>query len=121
MTFPLRKISSFAKVKGGKRLPKGADLQDEQTQHPYIRVTDMLDDGLNLSQIKYISREVHDKIKRYTIRPDDVYISIAGTIGRVGMIPKELEGSNLTENAAKITQIWLESGFLILWRNITIL
>jgi type I restriction enzyme S subunit len=34
-----------------------------------------------------------------------VYISIAGTIGRVGVVPDDLSGANLTENAAKITEI----------------
>jgi type I restriction enzyme S subunit len=31
-----------------------------------------------------------------------VYISIAGTIGLVGTVPPELDGANLTENAAKL-------------------
>jgi type I restriction enzyme, S subunit len=46
--------------------------------------------------------ETRESIKRYTISANDVYISIAGTIGLTGRIPHELEGANLTENAAKI-------------------
>lgn len=105
MTFSAIKIGSFAKVKGGKRLPKGAELYDEPTEHPYIRVTDMYSDGLNSFQIKYIDQQTHDSISRYTISIHDVYISIAGTIGRVGMVPDTFNGANLTENAAKITDI----------------
>lgn len=105
MTFSAIKIGSFAKVKGGKRLPKGAQLYDEPTEHPYIRVTDMYSDGLNSFQIKYIDQQTHDSISRYTISIHDVYISIAGTIGRVGMVPDTFNGANLTENAAKITDI----------------
>jgi type I restriction enzyme S subunit len=41
-------------------------------------------------------------LKRYTISSDDVYISIAGTVGVVGIVPNALESANLTENAAKI-------------------
>ncbi|WP_338400975.1 restriction endonuclease subunit S [Enterobacter ludwigii] len=33
---------------------------------------------------------------------DDLYISIAGTIGKTGIVPPSLSGANLTENAAKI-------------------
>lgn len=55
--------------------------------------------------LKYISKETHQLISRYIISNDDVYISIAGTIGRTGIVPKHLDGSNLTENAAKITNI----------------
>ena len=105
MIFSAIKLGSFAKVKGGKRLPKGAQLYDEPTEHPYIRVTDMFSDGLNSLQIKYIDQQTHDSISRYTISIHDVYISIAGTIGRVGMVPDTFNGANLTENAAKITDI----------------
>jgi type I restriction enzyme S subunit len=41
-------------------------------------------------------------ISNYTISKQDVYISIAGTIGVVGVVPDELDGANLTENAARI-------------------
>jgi type I restriction enzyme S subunit len=96
-------IESLAEVKGGKRLPKGEKLSDEVTDHPYIRVADFTDKGtIDLSDIKYISKEIHEQIKRYVISKDDLYISIAGTIGKTGFVPPELDGANLTENAAKL-------------------
>lgn len=98
-------IGEVAKVKGGKRLPKGKLVQDEPTNHPYIRVVDFRTDGLDRSNIKYIDDESYKATWRYTITLQDVYISIAGTIGLVGVIPKELLGANLTENAAKICEI----------------
>jgi len=100
-----RKIGDVAKVKGGKRLPKGMSVLDEATEHPYLRVVDFADGGIDRSDIKYIDIETFDYIKRYTIDSGDVYISIAGTIGRVGVVPDNLSGANLTENAAKITEI----------------
>lgn len=99
------KLGDIAKIKGGKRLPKGFDVQDNITSHPYVRVTDMDENGLILSNIKYISDEVFSRIKNYTISSKDIYISIAGTIGRVGIVPDNFSGSNLTENAAKITKL----------------
>ncbi|EKF9861004.1 restriction endonuclease subunit S [Vibrio cholerae] len=96
-------IESLAEVKGGKRLPKGEKLSDEETEHPYIRVADFTDKGtIDLSGIKYVSKEIHEQIKRYVISKDDLYISIAGTIGKTGFVPPELDGANLTENAAKL-------------------
>jgi len=97
------KIESLAEVKGGKRLPKGEKLSDEVTDHPYIRVADFTEKGtIDLSGIKYISKEIHSQIKRYVISKHDLYISIAGTIGKTGFVPSELDGANLTENAAKL-------------------
>jgi type I restriction enzyme S subunit len=101
--FATVRIGDIAAVKGGKRLPKGKTVQDEPTPHPYIRVTDFGDDGLDASAVKYIDEDTYSAIHRYTIASDDVYISIAGTIGRVGIVPAHLSGANLTENAAKIT------------------
>lgn len=105
MSLQFKSIGEFAKVKGGKRLPKGEDVIDEPSGFPYIRVTDMGVNGIEQSQVKFISQAVQEKIKRYTISVDDVYISIAGTIGRVGIVPYSLNNANLTENAAKITNI----------------
>ena len=96
-------LGEFAQVKGGKRLPKGEKLEENKTPFPYIRVTDFNDYGsVNKCGIKYISKVVYEHIKKYTISSDDVYISIAGTIGKTGVIPDNLNGANLTENAAKI-------------------
>jgi type I restriction enzyme S subunit len=103
MGITLLTLSDIAFVKGGKRLTKGDSLLDEETQHPYIRVSDFNNFGsIDIDNIKFISDETHQKIARYTISDEDLYISIAGTIGKTGIIPKELNGANLTENAAKI-------------------
>ncbi len=98
-----RMISDIAYVKGGKRLPKEKKLRDEPTNHPYIRVADFTDNGsIEITNLKYITEEVFEKISRYTINHGDLYISIAGTIGKTGIIPKQIDGANLTENAAKL-------------------
>lgn len=96
-------FESLMYVKGGKRLPKDTGFQEEKTMFPYIRVSDFNDKGgINLSDLKYISEDVHNLIKNYTISSSDLYISIAGTIGKTGIVPESLNGANLTENAAKL-------------------
>ena len=99
----IQPIKEFAEVKGGKRVPKGEKLLTDKTDYPYIRVTDFNDQGsVDLDDIHYVSEKVYEKIARYTISTEDLYISIAGTIGKTGIIPTELNGANLTENACKI-------------------
>ena len=95
-------IGQFAAVKGGKRLPKGEAYADHPTSHPYIRVVDMINHSVNIPGLVYLTEETHEKISRYVIHENDIYISIAGTIGQVGCIPASIDGANLTENAAKI-------------------
>ena len=99
------KVGAVSKVKGGKRLPKGRTLLEEKSDYPYIRVTDFDNESICIENVKYIDSNTHMIIKNYTISSADIYISIAGTIGKVGIIPEALEGANLTENAAKITDI----------------
>jgi type I restriction enzyme S subunit len=52
--------------------------------------------------LRYVSESIRNQIKRYVISSDDLYISIAGTLGLVGEVPEVLDGALLTENAAKI-------------------
>jgi len=106
------RIQSIASVRGGKRIPKGYSVTDEKTAHAYIRVTDMKNNTVNLNDLKYISDEVYSKISSYTISKNDLYVTIAGTIGNVGEIPDELDGMNLTENAVKICNISINKAFL---------
>lgn len=96
-------ISEFAAVKGGKRLPKGAEYSQEATAHPYIRVSDLGGLRIETANIKYITPDIHQAVKRYIVAEGDVVISIAGTIGVTAAVPPALSGANLTENAAKIT------------------
>jgi len=108
------RFRDIAAVKGGKRLPKGVGFSPCRTAHAYIRVTDMKNHCINTDDLKYISEEVFLQIKNYTISKDDLYVTIAGTIGVTGEVPTELDGMNLTENAVKITNIQINKNYLCL-------
>ncbi|MEA3497955.1 MAG: restriction endonuclease subunit S, partial [Campylobacterota bacterium] len=98
-----KSLDEFTAIKSGKRVPKGKKLSDEVTPYPYIRVTDFSNNGtVDVSDIKYITEDIYQQIQNYTITDKDIYISVAGTIGKTGIIPSELNGANLTENAVKI-------------------
>ncbi|NRT12472.1 restriction endonuclease subunit S [Flavobacterium sp. 14A] len=107
------KLEEIADVKGGKRLPKGETLSEEKTSHPYIRVADMFMGGVSLQKILYVPENIFPLIKNYTISKDDLFISVAGTLGIVGEIPAELDGANLTENADKLTNLKINKSYLL--------
>ena len=106
-------LDKVSDVKGGKRLPKGNSLTDIPNSHPYIRVADMFMGGVDLKNILYVPEEVVPSIKNYTISKDDLFITVAGTLGIVGEIPPILDGANLTENADKLTNISCNKKFLL--------
>ncbi|HEB9356249.1 TPA: restriction endonuclease subunit S [Campylobacter coli] len=102
----VKKLEEIANIKGGKRLPKGENLLDNNTKFAYIRVADFQDNGtINLQNIKFINENTYNVLKNYKIYDDNLYVSIAGTIGKSGIIPKELNGAILTENAVKLEYI----------------
>ncbi|MCZ2716643.1 restriction endonuclease subunit S, partial [Bacteroides ovatus] len=96
------RLRNIASIKGGKRIPVGEKLTTENTGHMYIRVADMKENTVKTDDIHYISESNYQKIKSYTISTEDLYITVAGTIGSVGEIPKVFDNANLTENADKI-------------------
>ncbi len=106
------RLGDIVSVYGGKRIPAGRQLTEEDTGQKYIRISDMKNGSCNTGNLLYVPRDIIPSISKYKINKEDVYITVAGTIGKVGKIPKILDGANLTENADKlvfsiISQDWL--------------
>ena len=102
-----QRLDTICTVKGGKRLPADAELLDDPTEHPYIRVRDV---GASryvclTDQFQYIDDETHQAIARYIVDTDDIVISIVGTIGLIGKIHSTLNKANLTENCVRLTGV----------------
>ena len=105
--YSIATLDSLCSIKGGKRLPADGELLDTPTAHPYIRVSDL---GSNryvclTNQLQYIDEETHSAISRYIVNPNDIIISIVGTIGLIGKIHTSLNNANLTENCVKLANI----------------
>ena len=62
----------------------------------------MKNNSVNTENLLYVPNDIFPSISRYIIRKEDLYITVAGTIGNVGIIPLELDGANLTENADRL-------------------
>ena len=107
------RLGCIASIKGGKRIPVGEKLTTENTGHVYIRVADMKQNSVTDNDIHYVSEAIFQKIKAYTISSDDLYITVAGTIGNVGEIPSAFNNANLTENANKIVFKFISKKFLM--------
>lgn len=95
------RLGEICDIKGGKRVANGYRLLKTPTNHIYIRVTDMKNGTISSDNLQYIDEKMFEQIKQYTISKNDLYITIAGTIGQVGIVPELFDNMNLTENAAK--------------------
>lgn len=107
------KLGDIATVLGGKRIPAGRTLTTENTGHKYIRVSDMKNESVVTENLLFVPEDVYPSISRYVICKEDVYITVAGTIGRVGKIPAELDGANLTENADRLVFKLIDQDWMI--------
>lgn len=100
------RINEIASVKSGKRLPKDESLTDKKTGYPYIRLVDVNEGKIDASKIQYLEPKIQDKISRYIVETNDVCLAIVGhTIGMVFYVEGEWNKANLTENAARLTDI----------------
>lgn len=110
------RIMDIGTVKGGKRLPKGEKLVSYNTGYPYIKAGNLKNGTVIEDNIEFLPINIYEGIKNYTINDGDVYITIVGAcIGDVGIIPKSFHKANLTENAAKITNLKINNFFLYFW------
>ena len=107
------RLGEVVTVLGGKRIPAGKKLTKENTGHAYIRVSDMKNNYVSTSDLQYVSEDIYTGISKYVINKENIYITVAGTIGRVGKIPPELDGANLTENADRLVFSSVDQDWLI--------
>ena len=103
----MKSIGDIADVKGGKRLPKGGNLQTVPNDHPYIRVRDLNNECVVQlsSDFEYVDAVTQKSIARYIVHTSDVIVSIVGTIGLTALVHESLDTANLTENCVKITNL----------------
>lgn len=69
---------------------------------PYVRPTEIQGDEIQLGDIRRTSPEIAAQYKRASLKTGDVLLSIVGTIGKVALVPAELEGGNITQSSVRI-------------------
>lgn len=72
---------------------------------PYVRPTEIVDDFIDLKSIRRTSPEIAGRYKRSVLRPDDIILSIVGTIGKVALVPDSLLGGNITQSSVRIRPV----------------
>jgi type I restriction enzyme S subunit len=83
---------------------------------PYIRVADYPNNRLNPSTVRKTSKSIESEFARARLREGDLLLSIRGTVGRLIVIPKELEGANITQDSARLSvQRHLNKSFVMLY------
>jgi len=110
-------VSDVSDIKGGKRVPLGHKLVSYNTSLPYIKAGDLKKGTVLKNKLEYLLPETQSIIKRYIVAKGDVYITNVGAkIGDAGIIPGDLDGANLTENALKMCNLeGVMNTYLSMW------
>lgn len=69
---------------------------------PMVRVNNFSSHRLKLGSVMRISEEIESKYRRTRLRPNDVLITIVGSVGQVAVVPPELLGWNIARAVALI-------------------
>jgi type I restriction enzyme, S subunit len=69
---------------------------------PYVRPTEISEDVIDLPSIRHTTPAIAAKYKRSVLKPDDIILSIVGTIGKVAIVPPDLDGGNITQSSVRI-------------------
>ena len=92
------KITSGATPRAG-----GEAYTTDNSGIPFIRIVDIENGHISLENVLRIKREVHEKtLKRSKLSPNNLLLSMAGTIGIAVVVPNSLKEANINQALAKI-------------------
>jgi type I restriction enzyme S subunit len=69
----------------------------------YVRVVDIQNDRILCHQLRRTSSAIAEEYRRSRIRAGDILLSIRGHVGRLAIVPAELDGANITQDTARIS------------------
>lgn len=69
---------------------------------PYIRTGDIVDGRIVSAGLRRTDPAIAAKFERSRVRAGDVVMSIRATVGTTAVVPREIDGANLTQGTARI-------------------
>lgn len=103
-SFKINKLSEL--VFEGDRVNYGVVQpgEDYKDGAPLIRISDLVNEKVDLSNLKYINPEIDGKHKKSKLRGNEVLIACVGaTIGKLALASKENKGMNIARAVVRVS------------------
>jgi restriction endonuclease S subunit len=87
---------------------------------PFIRIQNIKETGIDLSDVVFISRKIHNKdLVRSQLRPEDVLMTITGTYGVSAVVPEAFGEANINQHVVRIAvdRTRIDSHYLSMYLN----
>jgi type I restriction enzyme, S subunit len=81
-------------LKPGKDTPGGV---------PYVRIFEMKNGTIDVSALNRCDPKHEAKFREARVQQGDILVSKDGTIGKVAIVPRELEGGNITQHLLRVS------------------
>ena len=79
---------------------------------PVVKVKDIRNRRIGVDGLLLTSPQLDHEYRRSRLRPGDILFTIRGTVGRVALVPPELDGANITQDTARIDLLNSSNRFL---------
>ncbi len=103
--YPTKKLKEIAEYVGSGSTPTagGDAYTDEANGVPFIRITNLKKDTIDLTDVLFIKRKIHEtSLKRTQLKAGELLLSMAGTIGLTVIVPDFVREANINQALARI-------------------
>lgn len=94
----LREVCEIGDGNHSSKYPRSDEMVDEGVS--FIRGTNMVNGTISVQDMKFITPEKHQELRKGHLKAFDVLITNRGEIGKIAQIPKHFAGSNLNSQLA---------------------
>jgi len=79
---------------------------------PVVKVKDIIDDQIKLDSLLLTSPQIDREYSRSRLRAGDLLFTIRGTVGRMALVPQQLENANITQDTARLAIKYSDARFV---------